>query len=96
MGCCLFAVLLAGAPRLAFIIWWLVQPARIAATFNQSFIVPVLGVLFVPWTTVMYTLVYHPGGLSIFEWILVGIALLIDIGSYTGGGVANSRRTATA
>lgn len=29
MGCCLFALVLAGAPRLAFLFWWLFDSTRI-------------------------------------------------------------------
>ena len=57
MGCCLFATVLAGAPRLAFLLWWLFQPVRINATFT-NFLWPLLGVLFVPFTTLMYVIVF--------------------------------------
>jgi hypothetical protein len=92
MGCCLFASVLAGAPRLAFLLWWLLQPARINLTFGGSFLWPILGVLFLPWTTLMYVIVY-PDGLSVINWIFLGLALAADIGSYTSGGVANTKRT---
>ena len=67
MGCCLFAILLAGAPRLAMLIWWIFQPYRMQATFH-SFIWPLLGVIFIPWTTIMYVIVY-PGGINGFDWV---------------------------
>lgn len=92
MGCCLFASLLAGAPRLAFLLWWLFQPARIEATFS-SFVWPLLGVIFVPWTTVAYVAV-APGGVEWFDWLILGLAVLADISTYVGGGVSNNRRTA--
>lgn len=92
MGCCLFALLLAGAPRLAFLLWWLFQPLRIQATFS-TFWWPLLGLIFLPWTTIMYVLVY-PGGVTWLDWVFLGLALLVDIASYGGGGVANRRRYA--
>jgi hypothetical protein len=95
MGCCLFATALAGMPRLAGALWWIFQTARWDAVFNGSFFIPLVGLLFLPWTTIMYVLVYRPT-MGIFDWILVGFALVIDIASYTGGGVANQRRTASA
>lgn len=94
MGCCLFASLLAGAPRLGFLIWWIIQPARIQATFS-TWLWPLLGVVFLPWTTIAYVAVY-PGGIQWFDWIWLGLALLVDILSYTGGGMANRRRMADA
>jgi len=90
MGCCIFAILLAGAPRLAFIIWWIFQPFRMQATF-ESFIWPLLGVLFAPWTTIMYVLVF-PAGINGFDWLWLGLAAAIDIGTYVGNGRARSMR----
>ncbi len=40
--------------------------------------------------TVIYVLV-SPGGLSVFEWILLGVGVLIDLGAY-GSGVYGRRR----
>lgn len=83
-GCCLFASVLAGAPRLAFLLWWLFQPTRINMTFDNTWLVPLLGWLCLPWTTLMYVFVY-PGGLSFVNWVFLVLALLIDLGSYGGG-----------
>jgi len=92
MGCCLFAVLLAGAPRLAFLIWWMFQPYRMSATF-PNFIWALLGVLFIPWTTIMYVIVF-PNGINGFDWVWLGLALAIDIGTYVGNGRARQMQTA--
>jgi len=88
MGCCAFALVLAGAPRLAMLVWWFVQPARFDATFT-TWLWPVVGVIFLPWTALMYVFVY-PGGISVVNWVFLGLALLIDIGSYGGGYRARS------
>jgi hypothetical protein len=93
MGCCLFASVLAGAPRFAFVLWWLFQPGRINATFSTIFW-PILGVLFMPWTTLMYVFVY-PGGFSTFDWILLGCAVLVDLATYAGNGRASRTRYAS-
>jgi len=90
MGCCLFAVLLAGAPRFAFVLWWLFQPARFSATFHTIFW-PILGVLFIPWTTFMYVIVY-PGGIHGIDWLFLALALAIDIGTHVGSGTSGRRR----
>jgi len=83
MGCCAFALVLAGAPRLAFVLWWLLQPTRFSVTFD-TILWPLLGVLFLPWTALMYVVV-APGGISVVNWIFLGLALVLDIGSYGGG-----------
>ena len=93
MGCCLFASVLAGAPRLAFLFWWVFQPYRINATFS-SWLWPLLGVLFLPWTTLMWVIVY-PGGISFVNWIFLGLAFAIDLGTYFGGGKEAQTRYAS-
>ena len=101
MGCCLLAVLLAGAPRLAIFLWWFFDPARWAATFHAwqiepnviipGWVVPVLGFLILPWTTVAWVFVV-PGGLSVLDWVILIVALLIDLGAHGGGGRAYRTR----
>lgn len=93
--CCFFTILLLLGPRVANVIWWIAQPVRwVGATeisaFN-SFIWPLLGTIFVPWTTLMYVLVF-PGGVNGFDWLWLGLAVLADIGMYAGGGYGNRDR----
>ena len=89
--CCFFTALVLFGPRLAILIWWLINPARWAAAFTGSFIWPLLGFLFLPWTTIMYVSVV-PGGVVGFDWIWLGLGLLVDISSYVGGGYGNRDR----
>ena len=88
--CCFFTTLLLLGPRLAILIWWLLSPARFAAAFN-TLIWPILGVIFLPWTTLMYIGLF-PGGIIGFDWVWLCLALLADIGSYTGGAYGNRDR----
>ena len=88
--CCFFTALVLFGPRLAILIWWLIDPVRWNAAFS-SFLWSLLGFLFLPWTTIMYVLVF-PGGVTAFDWIWLGLGLLADIGSYTGGGYGNRHR----
>jgi hypothetical protein len=77
-------------PRAAILIWWLVQPLRFQATFN-NFLWPLLGFLFLPWVTLMYVLV-APGGVIGFDWVWLGLALVADLASYGGGAYGNRDR----
>jgi hypothetical protein len=94
--CCLFTVLIFLGPRAAGIIWWLVQPVRWfgstgASAFN-SIIWPILGIIFLPWTTLMYVIL-APGGITgILEWGLLILMVVFDIGAYAGGGYGNRGR----
>ena len=89
--CCFLTILVFLGPRIAGLVWWLIQPARWVGEFGafNSFIWPILGIIFLPWTTIMYVLV-SPGGINgLFEWLFLIFALIIDIGSYGGGGYTN-------
>lgn len=89
--CCFLTTLVFFGPRLAILVWWLINPARWALAFPGSFIWPLLGFLFLPWTTIMYVIVF-PNGVVGFDWIWLGLALLFDISSYAGGGYGNRDR----
>lgn len=88
--CCAFLALVLMGPRIFGAFWWLFQPVRWQAAFNNWgggaiwWIWPVLGVVFLPWTTIMYVLV-APGGVNSWDWLWIGIMLVADIASYTGG-----------
>ena len=90
--CCFLTILIFLGPRVAGIVWWIVQPTRWVGLAFNSWIWPVLGLIFLPWTTLMYVAV-APGGVSgIFEWGFLILALVIDIGAYTGGGFGNKEK----
>ena len=88
--CCFFLVLVFLGPRIGGPLWWLFQPLRWEAAFrnfaggNLWWIWPILGIVFLPWTTLMYVLV-SPGGVNGWDWLWVGLMLIFDIASYTGG-----------
>ena len=87
---CIFLILLFLGPRAASLIWWLFNPVRFELTFN-TWIVPLIGILFVPWTTLMYTLV-GLNGISGWDWLWLGLAFLIDLASYSGGAYSQKDR----
>jgi hypothetical protein len=88
--CCLVTILALLGPRAAILIWYLFQPSRWNATF-ETIVWPLLGALFLPWTTLMYVLV-APGGVAGWDWVWMILAVLIDLGSYGGGGYGNRDR----
>ena len=85
--CCLFTTLMFLGPRAGILVWWLISPARWNLAFD-SFIWPLLGFLFLPWTTLMYVIIF-PSGITGFDWIWLGLGVLADIGMYAGGGYGN-------
>ncbi len=80
--CCL--ALLAGflGPRLALFVWW-VFGDKVDAAFS-SWILPLLGLIFLPWTTLAYVVawgpVHHVSGAG---WLLVALGLAADIATYS-------------
>jgi hypothetical protein len=92
--CCAVAVLGLLGPRFLIVWWWLVDPARWNIVFGSA-IVPILGFLFLPWTTIMYVVAWSAGGLSLAGWLLVGLGLLVDLGTYGGGAFGNKDRIQT-
>lgn len=91
--CCFFTSLMLLGPRFGILVWWLLNPIRWELAF-QSFIWPFLGFLFLPWTTLMYVGV-GMNGLTGFDWVWMGMAVLADIGMYAGGGYGNKDRLPT-
>ena len=82
---CLFALLAGFAPRLAFLFLWIARPAMVNTAFS-TWIWPLLGVIFLPFTTLMYVLlVYGVGALNGWDWLWIGLALVLDLGHYFGG-----------
>lgn len=91
--CCFLTVLVFIGPRAAAVIWWILEPRRwvgesALSTFDTA-IWPILGIIFLPWTTLMYVIV-SPGGVEgIWNWLFLILAVIVDIGAYTGGGIGN-------
>jgi len=83
--CCFFTVLVFLGPRAGILIWYLVNPARWALAFPQSWLVPLAGSIFLPWLTLMYVVVF-PGGIVGFDWFWLALALVADIAWWAGGG----------
>lgn len=83
--CCFFASLVFFGPRLAFLIYWLIAPVRVNlafGTFNLPWLVGLAGLIFAPWTVLMYVIVFPLNG---FDWIWLGFGILADVAAYIGG-----------
>ena len=86
---CLFAILTGLFPRLGLLIVWIFTNEVDQA--YDTWILPLLGLIFLPLTTLVYALFYSPvGGVDGIEWFWVVLAFLLDIGALGAG--ARSRR----
>jgi hypothetical protein len=69
-------------PRFAVLAIWLFGD-RVELAFD-GWLLPLLGLIFLPWTTLMYLLVWSfPGGVSGAEWIVVGLGVVLDVATYS-------------
>jgi hypothetical protein len=90
MGC-LFFIFAGVFPRLGLFMIWLVRPRLVDAAFD-TWIWPLLGLIFFPFATLMYVLFYGTGGaLSGWEWFWVVFAGLLDL-AHWGSGVFQRMR----
>ena len=81
MGC-LFAIFAGIFPRLALFIVWIARPRLVDAAFD-TWIWPLLGIIFLPFATLMYVILYTPGvGLTGWEWFWVVVAGMFDLGHW--------------
>ena len=79
--CCFFLLFAALGPRFAIVAMWLFGN-RVDFAFG-SWLWPLLGLLFAPWTTLMYLLMWSAaGGVSGGEWIIVGLGVALDLATY--------------
>lgn len=91
MGC-LLVLLTAISPRLVIFLFWLARPVQFDAAFGGP-ILPLVGIVLLPFTTLIYVLVYTPGvGLAGSDWIWVGLAFVADI-AHTAAVATDKRST---
>jgi hypothetical protein len=79
--------------RIILLCAWLARPAMMDATFS-TFIIPCLGFLFLPFTTLMYVFLVQGVGNSVqgLDWLWLFLAVVLDIASVAGAGAANRNR----
>ncbi|MGH9135414.1 MAG: hypothetical protein ACRD0G_00020 [Acidimicrobiales bacterium] len=81
---CLVVLLGAFTPRLALVVIALIND-EISESFDGGILLPFVGFLFLPYTTLTYVLFHWWGdGVSGIEWFFVALAFLVDISSYAG------------
>ena len=74
-----FAALL--GPRLAVAIWWLFGN-KVELAFD-SWIWPLLGIVFLPWTTLAFVIAWQPGGLDgNWDALLIVLGVALDLLTY--------------
>ena len=80
-------------PRFALALVWIFGE-RVQHAF-ASWWWPLVGLLFLPWTTLAYVVVWTPGGLGA-RWIVVGIGFCLDVAGYSARAAQKQRNRAHA
>jgi hypothetical protein len=90
MGC-IFVLIAVLSPRLAVLLMWIFTP-WVDRAFGPI-VWPILGIIFLPLTTLMYVILWNTNGRGVngWEWILVALGVVGDLASYGGGGYGRQR-----
>ena len=89
-GC--LTALVSGGSRFLLLMYWISRPVQMDLAFN-TFILPCLGFMILPFTTLMYVwLIQGPGGIQGLDWLWLILAALLDIVSVGGAAAANRNR----
>jgi hypothetical protein len=89
---CLFAVFAATFPRAGLLVIWIFTD-WVNRVFGDQWLMPLLGLIFLPFTTLMYVLVSLPaGGVNFAGWLLVGLGVLVDVSHWAQ--LVNNRQNA--
>ncbi len=78
---CLLAFGLAVAPRFFLVLAWIFSD-RWNVVWHGDFLLPLLGIVFLPFTTIMYMLVWTAGGIQGWDWLWIILGLFLDLTSY--------------
>ena len=88
MGC-LYAILALISPRLLMVVLWILTPYVQPRAFD-FFLWPLIGLIFLPWTTLAVVWGYN-SGFGILQIAAIVIGVCLDMGS-TGGAERQRRR----
>jgi len=78
--------------RIMLLFAWIARPVLMDATFG-TFIIPCLGFLFLPFTTLMYVILKQGvGTIQGLDWLWLILAVVLDLASVAGAGAANRNR----
>jgi hypothetical protein len=84
--------IVAGFSRITLLMLWFARPVMMNAAFS-TFIIPCLGFLFVPFTTLVYVfLIQGVGKIQGLDWVWLILAFIMDVASIGAAGAANRNR----
>ena len=89
-GC--LTAFVSGFSRIMLLMVWIARPVMVNATFS-TFIIPCLGIMFLPFTTLMYVfLMQGVGQIQGLDWLWLFLAVILDLASIGAAGATNRNR----
>jgi hypothetical protein len=91
-GC--LTALTSGFSRIILLVFWISRPVAFNSVFGDSFLLPCLGFLLLPFTTLVYVWLQSgsPGPIQGLDWVWLILAVLVDIASLGSAGYSNRNR----
>jgi hypothetical protein len=74
---CLLVIGFSIAPRVMLVLAALFSE-RWPIVWGDNWLAPLLGIVFLPYTTIMYLLVWAPNGIQGWDWIWIVLGLILD------------------
>ena len=88
---CFLSLAIVIAPRLMLILAWIFSE-RWDVVWGNTWLWPLLGTLFAPYTTIMYLLTWNPvSGIAGWDWMWIIMGVLLDLVKW--GQVAQNRNS---
>lgn len=92
MPCC-FAIFAGMFPRIGTLFIWLARPAMFSEAFGGSWLWPILGIIFLPFTTLMYVIMaWGARVVNGWDWLWIGLAVVLDLMHYGSTAYQNRER----
>ncbi|MFP4144725.1 MAG: hypothetical protein ACOCTI_04230 [Phycisphaeraceae bacterium] len=89
---CLAALIAVFFPRIFIVLLWVLNPAWLDRAY-QTLLWPLLGFIFLPFTTLAYAFAMNQaGGVRGVYLFVFALAVLMDLGSLSGSGYSSRRR----
>ena len=81
--------LTAGFSRIILLVFWISRPVAFNSVFGGSFILPCLGFLLLPFTTLVYVWLQtgSPGPIQGLDWVWLILAVFVDLASLRQRGI---------
>lgn len=90
MPCCALLLIFSLGPRFAMVLIWFFSN-YLGRAYGTQTLLPLLGWLFLPWTTLAYAWAINSRGeVAGFQAVVVVLAVLVDLG-LVGGGAAKRK-----